>query len=311
MASARALLYPVLAPIIVTPFVMNSTILVLANFPEATEHTARVAAALGAPLHLPLVLLHLDVYPVMLEPELVAASAEQTARNEAETVAGLRALARRLPGLTQVAESAGILCDAVEAAVARYHPLLLVMGLSPEHDLLDHWLHNQVQPVLRATHRPLLLVPENYNLAAPGPPRRVLLALDAEPFCLNAAAKALVPLLAAWQAAFTVAHVVTGQEPEANPGRMALADVRASGLLPPDAPLWLYQEPNDKPAAGVLQAIADTQADVVVLLARPRNFLGRLFHRSVTAQVLRHSPVPVLLVPVKAPELPGWMPVMS
>ena len=165
--------------------------------------------------------------------------------------------------------------------------------------------------MLRATHQPLLLVPEKHCPAAPGKPRRVLLALDAEPFRLNAAAQALGPLLTAWQAAFTVAHVVTGREPEARPGRMARADARASGLLPPDAPLWLYQESYAKPATGVLQAIADTHADVVVLLARPRNFLGRLFHRSVTAQVLRHSPVPVLLVPAEPPELPSWMLVMS
>ena len=290
---------------------MNSSVLVLANLPEAAEHTARVAAALAAPLHLPLVLLHLAVYPVMLEPELVAASAEQTARNEAETMAGLRALAHRLPGAAQVAASAGILCDAVAAAVARYQPLLLVMGLRPEHDMLDHWLHNQVLPVLRATRIPVLLVPEKYSPAAPGPPRRVLLALDAEPFRLNAAAKALAPLLTAWQAALTVAHVVTGEEPDANPARMAMADIRASGLLPAEVPLQLYQGSHAKPAAGVLQAVADTHADVVLLMARPRNFLGQLFHRSVTAEVLRHSPVPVLLVPVKGPELPGWMPVMS
>ena len=226
-------------------------------------------------------------------------------------MAGLRALAHRLPGPTQVAEAAGILCDAVDSAVMRYHPLLLAMGLSPEHDMLDQWLHNQMLPLLRATHRPLLLVPESDSPAALVPPRRVLLALDAEPFRLNAAARALAPLLAAWQATFTVAHVVTGQEPEANPSRMAMADVRASGLLPLNAPLWLYQERHDQPAAGVLQALADTHADMVVLLARPRTFLGGLFHRSVTAQVLRHSRVPVLLVPVEAPELPGWMPTMS
>lgn len=127
---------------------MNSSILVLANLPEMAEPPARVAASLGAPLHLKLVLLPLNVYPVMLEPELVAASAEPTARNEAETVADLRDLATRLPGLTEVAESVGILGDAVEGAVAHYHPLLLVRGLSPEHDLADHWLHNQALPVL-------------------------------------------------------------------------------------------------------------------------------------------------------------------
>ena len=110
---------------------MNSSIVVLANLPKTAKHPARVAAALGDPLHLMLVLLPLDVYPVMLEPELVVASAEPTARNEAETVAELRDLATRLPGLTEVAESAGILGDAVEEAVTHYHPLLLVMGLSP------------------------------------------------------------------------------------------------------------------------------------------------------------------------------------
>ena len=136
---------------------MNSSNLVLANLPETAEHPARVAAALGAPLHLMLVLLHLDVYSVMLEPELVVASAEQTARNEAKTVAGLQDLATRLPGLTEVAESAGILSNAVEEAVAHYYPLLLMIGLSPEHDLADHWLHNQVLSVLRAKQRPLLL----------------------------------------------------------------------------------------------------------------------------------------------------------
>ena len=58
-----------------------------------------------------------------------------------------------MPGLTEVAESAGILSNAVEEAVAHYYPLLLVIGLSPEHDLADHWLHNQVLPVLRAKQR--------------------------------------------------------------------------------------------------------------------------------------------------------------
>jgi hypothetical protein len=129
----------------------TNSILVLANFADAAEATARYAAALGAPLHLRLVMLHLEVYPVMLEPELVAASAEQTQRNEAETMAGLQALARRLPGHTEVLEAAGIMSEAVADAVRQQHPLLLALGLSHEQSLLDHLLVEQVLPVLRAT----------------------------------------------------------------------------------------------------------------------------------------------------------------
>lgn len=64
-------------------------------------------------------------------------------------------------------------------------------------------------------------------------------------------------------------------------------------------------------AAGLLRALADTQADLLVLIARPHSFLGRMFYHSVTAEVLRRSPVAVLLVPAQAPEMPGWIPPMG
>ncbi|TGE17394.1 universal stress protein [Hymenobacter elongatus] len=294
---------------------MNPSIVVLANLSEAAEKTARYAAVLGAPLHAHVALLHCYHDPVLLAPEMAVVTAAQAERNYTETAAEMQNLAQQLSGSTEVMVSVLPMPDAVAEAVQQYQPLLLAMGLSPKHDLLDALLHNQVLPVLRATHQPLLLVPE----AAPAAvlPRRVLLALDAEPFSLNAAGNKLVPLLAAWQAAYTVTHVVLHHEAAAPRGRLPLADVRASGLLAPDAPLWLYQEADVAPADGILQALADTQADLLVLIARHRSFLGRLFHHSVTAEVLRRSPVPVLLVPAEAPEapeapeVPGWMPTMS
>ena len=281
---------------------MNPSIVVLTNLSEAAEKTARYAAVLGAPLHAHLALLHFYHDPVMLAPELAVVAVAQTDRNYADAAAGMQALAQRLPGTAEVMVSARPMPDAVVEAVQRYHPLLLAMGLSPEHDFLDELLHNQVLPILRATHQALLLVPE----AAPAPvvPRRVLLALDVEPFRLNAAGQQLAPLLAAWQAAYTVTHVVDGHEPVTPPRRLALADVRARGVVPPDAPLQLHQVPGATAADGIIQALADTQADLLVLIARPRSFLGRRFHHSVTAEVLRRSPVPVLLVPAGAAEVP-------
>ena len=289
---------------------MNPSIVVLTNLSEAAEKkAARYATVLGAPLYAHVALLHFYHDPVMLAPELAVVTVAQPDRNYADAAAEMQALAQRLPGPAEVMVSTLSMPDAVAEAVQRYHPLLLAMGLSPERDFLDELLHNLVLPVLRATHQPLLLVPE----AAPAPlvPRRVLLALDVEPFRLNKAAKKLVPLLAAWQAAYTVTHVVDGREPVTPPHRLALADVRASGVVPPDASLWLYQGPDATAADGIMQALADTQADLVVLIARPRSFLGRRFHHSVTAEVLRRSPVPVLLLPAEAAEVPDWMPAMS
>ena len=289
---------------------MNPSIVVLANLSATAEKTARYAAVLGAPLHTHVVLLHCyQDAAVLFAPELAVVAAAQTDRSYAETAADMQALAQQLPAPSEVMVSTMPLTEAVTKAVRQHQPLLVAMGLSPERDFLDELLRNQLLPVLRATHQPLLLVPA----AAPVPalPRRVLLALDAEPFSLGAAGRSLAPLLAAWPAAYTIAHVATGHGPEAQPGRLALADVRASGLLPPAAPLWLYQEPPQDPAAGILQAVVDTQADLVVLIARPRSFWARRFHRSVTAEVLRRSPVPVLLVPAQPSDTPGWLAAMS
>lgn len=70
-------------------------------------------------------------------------------------MAELRNLAGRLPAPTKVIEAAGIMTNAVQQCQP-----LLAMGLGPEHGLPDHLLVNQLLPVLRATHLPLLLVPE-------------------------------------------------------------------------------------------------------------------------------------------------------
>ena len=273
---------------------MNPSIVVLANLSEAAEKAAQYATVLGAPLHANIALLHCHQDPVLMVPEMAVFTTAQTDRDYAESVTGMQALAQRLPGSAEVVLSALPMADAVAETVQHHNPLALAMGLSPEQSLLDELLRNQVLPVLRATHYPLLLVPE----AAPAPcvPRRVLLALDSEPFHLNEASTRLPPLLSDWQAAYTVVHVVDGHKPGAPPHRMALADVRARGILPPGAPLMLHQEFNATAAGGILQAQADTQADLVVLIARPRSFLGRRFHHSVTAEVLRRSPVPVLLL---------------
>ena len=283
---------------------MVPSFLVLADLSAVSERAARCAAVLGTPLGTHLNVLHFYHDPV-LELELAAVTLAQLDRNQADVTAALREMARHLPAPADVTVSVEPMPAAVEEAVRRQQPLLLAMGLSTEHNLLDWLLHNQVLPILRATHWPLLLVPE----AAPTcsqVPRRVLLALDAEPFTPSAAARRLVPLLRAWKSAYTVAYITACDDDESERiSRLPLADMRASALLPPDAPLLRYQEANSSPAAGILQALDDTQADLLVLIARPRSFLARRFHSSVTAQVLRDSRVPVLLLPADAPVMPG------
>ena len=287
---------------------MKPSFVVLVNHSAAAEQAARYAAVLGAPLHAQLHLVNVNQDPV-LTSEVAFAPAPYFPQRQPEADEALQALADRLPAAAEATVLTAPLPDAVQEAIARYHPLLLAISLSPEQGLVDYLLHNHVLPVLRATRRPLLLVPEAGP--PPGLPRRVLVAVDDEYFALSPASLALAPLLASWPAAFSVIHVrsvATGAE---RPGRFAQEMGWLSELLPMATPLAFHDDAAHDPAAGVLRAVAETQADLLMLIARPRSFLGRLFHRSVTAQVLRGCPVPVLLVPAAAPDQPDWMPAMS
>lgn len=275
---------------------MTPSLLVLADLSAPAERAAHYAALLSSPLHAHLTLLHIYRDP-LLELELAGVTSAQLKRNQADTATVLRAVAQRLSVPAEVTVSVESMPKVIAEAVLKYHPLL-VMGLSKEHALLDHWLRNQVLPVLRATQQPVLLVPE---AAALRPPHRVVLAVDAEPFTLNTAALKVAALFSAWpEAAYTVASIPPRHAQPAFSGEMALNDVRTSKLLPRATPLELYEHRHFSAVTGIIQALEDTHADLLVLIARPRSFLGRLFHSSITAQVLRLSPVPVLLLPATA-----------
>lgn len=228
---------------------------------------------------------------------------------QAEANEALQAMAERLPAAAEATVLMAPMPDAVQEAIDRYQPLLLSMSLSTEQGLLDNLLCNHALPVLRATRRPLLLVPETGP--PPGLPRHVLVAVDGEYFALSATALALAPLLASWRATFSVIHVRHAATRTKRSSRFARVGGQLSELLPTATPLEFYDEPSHAPAAGVLRAVAETKADLLIVVARPRSFLGRLFHRSVTAQVLRGCAVPVLLLPAKAPDQPDWMPAIS
>ncbi|WP_165370606.1 universal stress protein, partial [Hymenobacter persicinus] len=207
---------------------MTPSLVVLTDFLAVSNRALDYAAALAVPLGGHLVLLHVP-HDGLLAPEEYGHRHSRSAERQTEHELLKLAAAQPVPAEVDVSEQ--FLPDAVQEAVRRTQPLLLAMGLSTEHDALDHVLHNQALPVLRGTHRPLLLVPELAPAAQL--PRRVLLALDAESFVPNAATRDLAPLLAAWPASYTVSHVLGLHEQEAFPGQRVLHHLHLSRLLPP------------------------------------------------------------------------------
>jgi nucleotide-binding universal stress UspA family protein len=244
-----------------------------------------------------LVLLYVEAIPA-LEPEigLVVIPEQYYQQEHNEMVEALAAHAQQLPAPTIIEHQVGGLHDVLVEVVKRWHPQLLVMGLAAEHDVLDEMMLNHALPALRNIGLPLLLVPE-FAPQKPALPRLIAVAADSEDFRLTPASLAFLPLLHTWAAAYTVVHIATPKDPDDGGIHKAYDAVRHSTILPPSAPSTTYQIRYQPVSRGIVQATLDVQADLLVLMARPRTLLASIFGWGMAAEVVRACPVPVLLLP--------------
>ena len=274
---------------------MSPTLVVFAGFYQAARHTVQYASNLALALHGKLVLLHVkraslfDPYGHMAE-----SFRQQELNRETDTAAALYRMAEELPTQPTVEVATDLLPIMAQDLAARHRPALFVLS-QPDPARADASLAGACAELLQAGHYPLLVGP----VAAPTdhPPRRILIAADRETFTLTKHAQALHQVLALPGTELIVAHVSSGVEDDEGCSA-ALRAVQLSGLVQGLATPGLRGYAHDDYAQGVLAAVQDTKADLVIVLARERSYLGELFHRSVTAQLLAHCPVPVLVLPV-------------
>lgn len=273
-------------------------LIVFAGFYAAGRHAVRYADTLAEALRGRLVLLHVERTSFLELPELAPAHYYPDALvRKADTAAALQQLAQGLHVQPLVELVTDLFPAGARDLASRFAPALFVLS-PPTPDLVAAAaVVTACVGLLEAGSHPLLVVPA--TAAADQPPRRFLIAADGEPFTLAATAAPWSQLLPSLATHVVVAHVSGGAEDDATCGA-ALRAVRASGLLDGLTSPELRGYDHSDLAEGLLAAVADTQADMVIMLARPRSFLGELFHRSVTAQLLERCPVPVLVLPVLA-----------
>ena len=171
-----------------------------------------------------------------------------------------------------------------------------MLGRPGEADSPVEIMTGTAMDLLSTVPYPLLVLP------APGwdffPPRRLLLAVDGEPFVLRQHQDVVRQLLHV--AAGTLAVVRVTDDSHARLGAEAvLRTVAANDLTDELSPSQLHEVHHHSVVDGVLAEAARQDADLLVVVARRHSLLGSLFHRSVTAQLIERSPIPVLILPAE------------
>ncbi|MBF9237751.1 universal stress protein [Hymenobacter sp. BT683] len=270
---------------------MPVSLIVLTDFFQAANRALDYATNLAEPLGARLVLLHVHRDSV-IDPEMFTGKLSNLSK-EAINLA-MRSLASNLtvPVVAEVGH--GRVASAAVDTASRHQPALIVLGRPDYPSTPDELVHTTSLDILRLAPFPLLVVP--HARATTAPPRRVLVAVDGEPFGLGKNAFSARHLLNCLSAEVTVLYVAPDAEAQ-DLGSAALEAVRQASLVANPTHLRMRTVVHDNPGRGILATAQATEYDLVVLITRPRSFLGRLFHRSITSQVLLHSPLPVLIVP--------------
>ena len=281
---------------------MSLSLIVFAGFYPPARCAMHYADTLAQAVEGRLVLLHVNRASLFAPNDLVAQGYhQQELERQTDTAAILYQQAEDLRTTATVEVATDLLPAVAQDLAHRYQPALFVLSQPDEARPAVADLLKSCAEILRAGNYPLLVVAP--TSASGQPPRRILIAADREAFVLTAEAQALRPLLALPGAVVVVGHVSSGVEDDEGCA-LALRAVQASGLVDglPVPELRGFEHADY--AEGLLAAVAATRADLVVVLARQRSYLGELFHRSVTARLLARCPVPVLVLPVAA-EVPS------
>ncbi|GAB2463982.1 hypothetical protein GCM10011375_16010 [Hymenobacter qilianensis] len=263
------------------------TLIVLTDFFPAAHRAIQYAAELAAPLGARLLLLYVRD-DSQLDSKLAP---DDSKERDQDLRAAVRALADELYVPTTIEMVADLQLSTAADLAKRHAPALFVLGRADE-SLNEAEVGVAVLEVLRGGPLPLLVVPETYQGSST--PTQAVVAADGEPFTLDKPLAAL-QLIAQLEPRMTVVTVSGIADNQAC--ATSLRQVKASGLADAASHVTLEAIRHAYPVEGLFKAITLTKADLLILVARRRSFLGTMFHRSVTNRLLRTCHIPMLVLP--------------
>ncbi len=276
---------------------MLNHILVATDFSENAHNALRYAVCMAIDLNAKLTLLHVT------EPEAFLAQTpgdlmdqiwkEVEAEVMKEMEHALQRIREELPDtdLPEVRKEmrSGLVADAILMAADDLHADLIVAGSHGYAGIKDLFFGNHTASLISKAERPVLVVPGSFRYRGI---KKMAYAIDFRSVD-DSDLQTLVELKEQMRATLEIVHVDV-EEGKAGPGEIENFTKLVKRLFGQENIHYEFLE-GESPVAALIRYMERSDADILAMKHRHRNFLGMILGRSVSRDLLRVASIPILV----------------
>ncbi|MEN9963570.1 MAG: hypothetical protein RL582_665 [Bacteroidota bacterium] len=268
------------------------TIFIATDFSEYAQRAADFAVDLASYMGCSIVLFHAYEVPlsipdsfVLVEPEEVRKTAESYLLEESNRL-------RKSPlQPIEIIAVEGAPVPTILDQVKKYKEPLIVVGRTGMGGMLKNWFGTTASGLAKKTSLPVLLIPESIPFK---PFQNAMLAAEID---IETPLDGISPLIDLCSRCHTNLDVVRVLKPYVNfVAELSYRSSRLAGRL--NGLNWNYAFPRGEDVFETLNEYAlSNEVDLLAVIPQHHSFLDRIFNKSESKMLIRHTHIPLLLLP--------------
>ena len=272
--------------------VMFDKILVPTDFSECAANALRFAVKFAKKANGKIVLLNAYHIPMPIAETTLAIDASLTENYIEETKERMNKLVASMPGLEEVLMDSkmemAFVQDAIEAAAKKLKVDLIIMGTKGASNPIDTFFGSNTLHTVKKSSCPVLAIPDS---AKEMKIDKLLFAYDYDILESQSSIAPVIDFARAFKAEVHILNVSESDEP------LDHAKIRGAQILQhylKNVPHFYHRVVNENVEDGIEEYVNEHEIDVIMVMARKHNFFDRVFHKSVTRELVYKSKMPLL-----------------
>lgn len=223
-------------------------------------------------------------------------NAEILDRNESDTEDLFKTLYDRFTELKSTShkflQETGFSVDKIRDVAKNEKADLIMMGTKGRGNSINAFFGSVAAGIMKRSDIPVLVVPENAYVKTT---QNILLATDLDEEKHEASIKVLAHIAKLFESGVHIVHVIKNEIP--SEVSLAPDKVMLWAELMKDVDHHYHFVGNDNVQEGIMRYAYENEVQMLALLGKSYSLLDRLFHKSLTKQLVYHSKLPLLVLP--------------